>query len=181
MKHHRNPAVSNHLLQDLRKHEKELVRQPSTEGYLKLADEYRLLGMGKESDRLLQLAEAIESGERVSDSQTPVNLLSGTATPVMVVEIIQILSRTKLSGEFIIHAPGENYSIFFDHGHIINASTSNQKYAPGLESFHQAMRVPQGTYHFVQKAVTNEVRLIDGQTEILLLNAMQDADESATI
>ncbi|HYG34265.1 MAG TPA: DUF4388 domain-containing protein, partial [Clostridia bacterium] len=108
----------------------------------------------------------------------PMGLLSGTASPVMLAEVIQILSRTQRSGEFVIDALADTFRLFFDQGNIINASS--QRHPPGLESFQQALRVPVGSYQFLEKPIGSMERLINEDTEFLLLNAMQEVDEAST-
>ena len=54
-----------------------------------------------------------------------------------------------------------------------------QHHADGLESFRMAMRVPFGTYRFIQKPITDMPRLIEGNTDILLLNVMHEVDNEA--
>lgn len=95
----------------------------------------------------------------------------------MLVEMIQIVGRTHLTGDFVIDAPNDTFRLFFDQGQIINASSD--RHAPGYESFCQALRVPYGSYHFVQKPVLGVTQLIDEKTDILLIKAMQEADEEA--
>jgi len=171
--------VNAELLDKLRQEETRLAASPSTDGYLTLADSYRTLGMGKEADRILQLAEEAEGASQAAGTPPPDGLLSGSANPTMLVEVVQILSRTKLSGDFTIDAEAQTFHLFFDHGHIINASSVH--HAPGLDSFHQAICVPSGSYRFIQKSVGDVPRLIDGGTELLLLNAMQHVDERASV
>jgi len=141
-----------------------------------LSDQYRLAGMGREADRLLQLAEGMENLGKPAAQASQEGLLSGTANPLMIAEVIQILSRAQLSGEFVITAPHDRFQLFFNQGHIINAQS--QQHAPGLESFRQSLRVANGTYQFLQKNIEGIATLIEEQTEVLLLNAMQEADEA---
>jgi hypothetical protein len=169
-------AAESPRLGELRRREKELAIQPSAEGYLDLAAQYRLAGMAREADRLLQLAEGMENLGKPSAQATQEGLLSGTANPLMIAEVIQILSRAQLSGEFVIVSPNDRFQLYFNQGHIINAHS--QQCAPGLESFRQSLRVANGTYQFLQKTIEGVPTLIDEQTEVLLLNAMQDADEA---
>lgn len=161
-------------LAELRHREKEIVHQPSAESYLELADAYHALGLGKETDRLMQLAESFENC-----GQGPASgLLSGAANPVMLTEVIQILSRTKSSGDFTIDAQAETFHLFFDRGQIINASS--QSYPAGMSSFRMALRVAKGTYRFVQTSTHELARVIEGDTEFLLLDAMHEEDACAS-
>jgi hypothetical protein len=163
------------LLVKLRHQEAEITDRPTTDSYVKLADAYRGLGMAKEADRLLQLAEVLERGGDPQGMQAAAGLVSGTANPTMLVEVIQILSRTRLSGDFVVDAQSQTFHLFFDRGQIVNASS--ELYPPGIASFRRALRVPCGSYRFVQKPMEDAPRLIDEATDILLLHAMQDADE----
>ena len=179
MKKKRLHRTDAEALMKLRCEEAQLAGSPSTDSYVKLADAYRLLGMGKEADRLLQMAEAIENGQRPQPpppAKAVDGLLSGKATPTMVIEVIQILSRTKLSGDFIIDAQTETFHLFFDDGFIVSASSC--RHAAGVDSFRMALKVSQGTYHFVQKPLLKDVpHLIHERVDVLLLHAMQDQDE----
>jgi len=166
-------ASDDTRLAELRRREKELSSRPTAEGYLELAEEYRALGFGKESDRLHQLAEASEN----ACSPTGHGLLTGAASPLMLAEVIQMLSRTKASGDFIIDSPADTYHLFFDGGQIINASSRN--HPPGVASFRVALRVSVGTYRFVEMAVADQSRLIRGDTEFLILDAMHHVDIGA--
>lgn len=161
-------------LAELREREKQIVHNPSAESYLELADQYHALGFGKESDRLLQLAEAFENA-----TQGPtIGLLSGAANPIMLTEIIQILSRTKSSGDFVVDSQAETFHLYFDHGQIINASSQSQP--QGVPSFRMAVQVVSGSYRFVQMPTAKMPRLIHGGTELLLLDAMHDNDIAST-
>jgi len=167
--------ANNELLQRLRREEAQIREKPSADAYVKLSSAYRLLGMGKEADRVLQLAEELEVGEGGQGQTEADGLLSGAVNLTMLVEVIQIVSRTKLCGDFMIDAPTQTFHLFFDHGRIINATSEH--HLAGLTSFRMALRVTDGSYRFVQKPLPDVARLIDERTEILLLNAMQDADE----
>src|SRR5690242_18117487 len=101
MKTQRAQAPEAQRLTELRRREEQVNAEPSAEAYLELADQYHALGLHKESDRLLQLAEGLEQGPPVEEPRPVQGLLSGAANPVMLIEVIQILSRTKLNGEFI--------------------------------------------------------------------------------
>jgi hypothetical protein len=171
--------VNSELLIKLRNEEARIAGCPSADGYLELADQYRVLGMGKEADRILQMAEEIENSGLSPGQQAADGLLSGTANPTMLVEVVQILSRTKLSGDFVIDAEAQTFHLFFDRGHIINALSDH--HSPGLDSFRHAMCVPCGAYRFVENAACDVPHLIDEGTEILLLNAIQAVDERAFI
>jgi hypothetical protein len=161
-------------LADLRRRERQVACSPSAVSYLELADQYLGLGMGKESDRLTQLAEALENGEPNPNSSATTSLLSGSASPIMLAEVIQILTRTQLSGDFTIDGQAQVFHLYFEKGRIINAAS--QQHPEGIESFYMAMRVPFGTYHFIQKPVTDISRLIEDSTDMLLLHAMHEAD-----
>jgi hypothetical protein len=163
-------------LAELRKQEEQLAGvKPTPESYIKLADDYHALGLTKESDRLHHMAELVESGGQPLPSQPNPGLLSGTANPTMIAEMVQILSRTTLTGELLIDGQVEMFHVFFDHGQIINASS--QSHTEGIVSFFMALRVACGTYQFCEKPVKTIKRLIQGSTDMLLLNAMHAADE----
>ncbi|WP_160164511.1 DUF4388 domain-containing protein [Pedosphaera parvula] len=162
-------------LLELRRREEEIAAKPSAECYLKLADDYQNLGLNKESDRLLQLAESLEGGDRAHGHDHSKGLMSGAANPVMIAEVIQILSRTTLTGDLSIDAKTETFHLYFDKGQIINASSEH--YPPALKSFCMALRVTSGTYRFAERPVDKIERLIEGNTEVLLLNAMYDKDQ----
>lgn len=164
-------------LAELRRRERQVACNPSAENYLQLADEYHALGLGKESDRLAQLAEALENGAPSPNSAATTGLLSGTASPIMLAEVIQILSRTRLSGDFIIDGQAQVFHLYFDHGRVINASS--QQHPDGLDSFRRAIRVPFGTYQFIQRPVDEVAHLIEEGTDILLLNTMHEVDSEA--
>lgn len=169
----RDPAVEERLLA-LRRREAQVILRPSAEAYVDLAESYQSLGLEKESDRLLQAAESLELNSRPHPG-----LLCGTANPTMIIEVIQIVTRTTLKGELTIETPADTFHLFFDEGRIINASCQSQP--SGLASFRMALRVTSGNYRFVEKTVDKVIRLIDDPTETLLLNAMHDADsESAS-
>jgi hypothetical protein len=170
-------APNAERLTELRRREEEVAKSPSPENYLKLADEYHALNMGKESDRLAQLAEALENGAVRGNGSGSHGYLSGAANPTMLTEVVQILSRTGSSGDFVIETPAQTFHLYFVQGRIINAIS--QLYRPGLESFRKALRVSAGTYHFVQKTVHGIEPLLSETTEILLLNAMDEADKEA--
>jgi len=160
---------------ELRHREDQLAANPSAAGYLELADEYHNLGLNKESDRLLQLAEAVETGGPGYGSHSANGLMFGAVDPVMLIEVIQILSRTTLTGELIIDAPSEAFHIFFNQGHVINAVS--QSYPCGIRSFRQALQATFGTYRFIKRPVDAIDRVISSQTEVLLMEAIHHADE----
>jgi hypothetical protein len=169
-----HPANTEILIK-LRKSEEQITRNPTAESYFELAGKYHALGMIKDSDRLMQLAEVVENkGSPSTHGTHPHGLLSGAANPTMILEVIQILSRTKVSGELTIEAPAQIFRLFFDQGHVINAYS--QVHSAGFNSFRMALRVPHGAYYFVEKMVDQIPRTIDEMTEILLLNALTDAD-----
>jgi hypothetical protein len=169
--------AQNHgeMLAKLRQEEAQLAANPSADSYLRLADSYRGIGMGKEADRMLQMAETLENGGNPQTAQSPHGLLCGAASPTMLVEVIQILSRTRLSGDFVVDAQAQTFHLIFNHGHIITALSDH--HSPGLASFRMALRVPKGSYRFVQKPTDDIPHLIQEPTEMLLLNAMQMVDE----
>jgi len=180
MKSKSRHSIDIERLMLLRRLEAEIARSPSVETYLKLADEYHSIGLGKESDRLLQLAEAAENGKEPKN--TPANnngLMSGTANPLMVIEVIQILSRAKLNGDMIIDCEAQTFHLYFNQGQIINATS--QHYEAGLESFRMSLRVSCGTYRFFEKQLENVPRLIEENTEILLLDAVHEADNQSAV
>jgi len=170
-------AADPKRLAELRRREEAIATQPTAECYLKLAHEYHALGLNKESDRLLQLAEALENGLSSTTRQDHNGLMCGTADPVMLIEVIQILSRTTLTGELIVDTPEQTFHAFFDQGNIINASS--QSFADGLESLRRMLQISFGTYRFIKKSVAHMAHLIDDQTEVVLLNVMHDADREA--
>jgi Domain of unknown function (DUF4388) len=172
----RRDALNPERLAELRLREKQILPKPSAEGYLQLAGEYDALGLAKEADRLRQLAEFFEN-ENSPVAGPADGLLSGTADPVMLTEIIQILSRTKLSGDFVIDSQAQTFHLYFDHGQIINASSESDP--AGVASFRRALRVPNGTYRFVKTSIDDVSRLINDGTDMLLLEAMTDADKQA--
>jgi hypothetical protein len=163
-------------LAELRLREKQILPKPSAESYLQLASDYDAIGLMKEADRLRQLAEFFETGNAPAMNPSD-GLLSGTADPVMLTEVIQILSRTKLSGDFIIDSQAQTFHLYFDHGQIINASSQSDP--AGVPSFRRALQVPSGTYRFVKTPINDVSRLISDGTDLLLLEAMTDADKQA--
>lgn len=182
--HHRHARPQNVLLEhkarqlrlaELRKQEEQVAAdKPTAESFMALADAYHALGLDKEADRLHRMAEIMESGGELPITQPAPGLLSGTANPTMIAEMMQILSRTTLTGELAIDGQTEIFRVFFDQGQIINAISA--AYPEGLSSFGQALRVASGTYQFCERPVKNIKRLIQGSTDMLLLNAMHDAD-----
>lgn len=177
MKTRRKPTFDPQKLDELQVLEKLIACKPSPEQYVKLAHEYQLLGIGKEADRLLQLAEFFEGSQPGSTGAAPMGLLSGTATPVMIVEVIQILSRTQSSGEFVVDTPNGSFHLFFKEGFVISAISD--EFPLGLESFQHALRVTSGSYYFMQKCVDHTEQIMNAHTEVLLLDAMRQADEEA--
>ncbi len=166
-------------LAELRHREMDIALHPSAEAYLELADRYHAMGFTKDSDRLAQLAEALEAATGKAEGGVSDGLMSGTANSLMLVEVIQILSRTKQSGDLIIDTPFQSFHMYFDQGQIINASS--QCYPAGMESFRMALRISSGTYRFVEKALPDMARLIEEGTDILLLDAMHVADKETAI
>jgi hypothetical protein len=173
----RQDAPNTQRLAELRLREKQILPNPSAESYLLLAAEYDGLSLAKEADRLRQLAEFFEQNEKSPVAGPADGLLSGAADPVMLTEIIQILSRTKLSGDFVIDSQAQTFHLYFDHGQIINASSQSDP--AGVPSFRRALQVPNGTYRFVQTAIDDVSRLINDGTDLLLLEAMTDADKQS--
>jgi hypothetical protein len=173
----RQPAPDPERLRALRAREMRIACVPTAESYLKLADDYQALGLAKESDRIRQLAELFESGSDHQQLNNNNGLLFGAVNPVMLFEVLQILSRSSLTGILSIETQAQTFHLFFDQGHIINATS--QQYVAGMESFRMALRAASGNYRFVEKSVEGIERLIHDQTEILLLNAAHDADEEA--
>jgi len=164
-------------LRELRAREAQITCVPTAESYLKLADEYQALGLVKESDRIRQLAEILEVGSEHPLLHKANGLLYGAANPIMLAEVMQILSRTTLTGDLSIDTPAETYHVYFNQGRIINASS--QQHAAGLPSFRMALRVTSGSYRFVEVSVDGLDRFIHEPTEILLLNALHEADIEA--
>lgn len=166
-------------LTELRAREAQLALHPTADGYLELADEYHALGLNKESDRFVQLAETLEANG-INPNTHPANgLMFGTVDPVMLVEVIQILSRTTLTGELIIDAPHEAFHLYFDEGHIISALC--QSAPPGVATFRGALQVQFGTYRFIKKSVADISRVITARTEVLLLETLHDVDKQKVL
>src|SRR5689334_15197252 len=102
-KKHIHPTERERVL-ELRNREQEIAANPSAEDYVQLAEEYQALGLDKESDRLLQLAESLESGGKAHGHDGAKGLMSGAANPIMLSEVIQIICRTALTGDLTIEA-----------------------------------------------------------------------------
>ncbi len=169
-------AANAESLAELRQREKEVALRPTTVAYLELADHYHALGYSKDSDRLAQLAEALENA---GSGQMSDGLMSGTADALMLIEVIQILSRTRHSGDLIIDSQQQSFHLYFDQGQIINATS--QCHPAGVESFRMALKVSSGTYRFVAKPLADMARLIEEPTDFLLLDAMHNADKETEI
>jgi hypothetical protein len=173
-KKHIDPTERERVL-ELRNREQEIAANPSAEDYVKLAEEYQALGLDKESDRLLQLAESLEGGEKAHGHDSAKGLMSGAANPVMLSEVIQIIGRTALTGDLTIEAKTQVFHLYFDQGQLINATS--EQHPAGPKSFYVALHVNGGSYRFSEKPVDKIERLIQGNVEVLLLNAMYDKDE----
>lgn len=162
-------------LRELRAREAQITCLPKAESYLELAEDYQALGLVKESDRVRQLAELLEGGCDHNLLHKANGLMFGAANPIMLAEVIQILSRAALTGDLSIDAPAQTYHVYFNQGRIVNATS--EQHAAGSSSFRMALRVTSGTYRFVEKSVDGQIRSIHEPTDVLLLNALQEVDK----
>src|SRR6185503_17059984 len=121
----------------------ELSKTPSVEGFLDLAESYRKLGLAKEAERLIHEAERCEQGTHGPHGPLH-NLVSGAITQAMVVEVMQILNRTQITGELLLENSSQIVRIYFDRGEVINATSS--LCPPGFPSFMIATHITHGNY-----------------------------------
>ncbi len=177
MRFNQTPAVTEAQLRLLQDQAHKLAQLPTVEGCLDLAEKYRVVGLGKEAERLVNDAEKIERGELVENSQMA-HLLSGPASAHMVVEVMQILSRTQLTGELLLENSSHIVRVYFQRGEVINATSSLHR--PGFDSFCAATHFCHGTYCFVERSVPAERRL-DNPLDVMLIEALQLQDEMAQI
>lgn len=168
------PVLQDSQLLDFRIREAKLSKEPSVEGYLKLAGDYGSFGLRKESERLIRVAEDLESGNTSAPSE---HLFAGTADPTMLCEVLQILSRTQRTGDLVVETPAQTYHVILDTGRVINATCMNQ--GAGQPSFQAALSSRQGSYRFIEKDVAGTETTITDSTEALLLTTLHDIDQGA--
>lgn len=163
-------------IEELHKIEEHLSLNPTVNGCLDLADRYSELGMTKDAQRLIQVAELLEKDSSRDVKTAPDNLLTGAITPLMIIEVLQILSRTQKSGELVLESTEQTFHIFFDQGQIINAHSTSDM--PGFASFLMAVRITDGNYRFIENNDIQVERLIENKTDHLIMEAVRLMDES---
>lgn len=171
-------APAPEQVEELQRIEEELSLNPTVEGCLDLADRYSDLRMAKDAQRLIQVAELLEKD--ASQSGAPVSrehLLSGSITPLMLIEVLQILTRTRRSGDLMLQSTDQTFHIFFDQGEIVNAHSTAEM--PGLASFLTAMRISEGTYRFVENNDPQVEHLIEHNTDQLIMEVIRQMDENS--
>ncbi len=163
-------------IEELHRVEEQLSLNPTVDGCLELADRYAELGMAKDAQRLIQVAELLEKDSVQTGNTTSDSLLSGSINPLMIIEVLQILARTRKSGELVLESTGQTFRIFFDRGQIINAHSTSEM--PGITSFLMAIRIAEGTYRFRENNEIQIERLIEDKTDHLIMEAARLMDES---
>jgi hypothetical protein len=172
-----NPSVNEDEIRKLRDMEMTLRDLPNVEGYLRLAQAYEKLGLHKEVERLVQKAERFEQGGHTEHLHIRGYLLAGNiSSSAFVSEVLQVVSRAQLSGELIFDCTGLVYRLFFQDGQLINALSPHRP--PGFDSLVAATQLAGGTYRFLEKKTADLPRLIEGNLDMLLLQAAQINDET---
>ena len=160
---------------ELKHKEDALVEDPSIEGYLELAEAYNELGLNKESMRMVQKAEQLEE-DQTQESESESNyLLEGSLNLNMLVEILQVLHRTKRTGELMIEQPASTSCIYFSMGEVIHATNMLEPH--GIASLHAVFRFCMGTYRFMEKEVDGIEHSIHEPCESLIMKALTYVDE----
>ena len=170
-------AVSEHKdkCAELKHKEDALIQDPSIEGYLELAEAYSALGLNKESMRMVQKAEELEKDHTHATESESTYLLEGSLNLNMLVEILQVLHRTKRTGELVIEQPASTSHIYFCSGEVIHAT--NMLESDGITSLHAVFRYCVGTYRFIEKEVDDIEHSIDEACESLIMKALTYIDE----
>jgi chemotaxis signal transduction protein len=163
-------------LQELREAERKLAQTPSVKGYLDLADRYTAFGLPKDTERLMLLAERLEAGGGTSSGAED-SLMSGAVNPMMLVEVLQILSRTSRTGDLVLESADQTFHIYFDKGQIISATSTTHE--EGLPSFNMAIRMAGGMYRFTEKEDLQIPRIIKLGSDHLIMEAVRLMDESS--
>lgn len=103
-------------------------------------------------------------------------MFSGTANAGMFCEMLQVLNRTRRTGEFILETPLQTFRIYLMEGRIVNATSKG--FAAGHASFEAAIQATSGTYRFVERPTQIVETTISEPFEHVLLHALHAIDES---
>ncbi len=110
---------------DLGELEQQLAEAPNSEGYLDLAARYQELGWQAEAERMQARASQI-SPEAMQAARPAAGALSGTCSPRVLLELLQVLWLTGQSGELLLEAPGRPAgSVSFHSGRIVAARSGD--------------------------------------------------------
>lgn len=164
-------------LHEIHELEKKLSQSPTVKDYISLAHRYSALGFNADADRMLELAEKCQVETSPHPDQLQENLISGAIAPLMLIEVLQLLSRTNRTGELVLDTPQGAYYIYLDRGQIVNATSATHE--PGLASFYMGVRAARGTYRFITLPEMNVEHLIEDRTEHLIMEAARLMDESS--
>lgn len=112
-------------LWELSELEQYLAASPSAEGYLDLAAHYRELGWVDEAERTQERASEINP-EAVQAARPTVGGLSGSCSPRVLLELLQVLWLSGKSGELLLDSPGRIAgSVTFHSGCIVAARSGD--------------------------------------------------------
>ncbi len=170
--------ASRSQLHEIQELEKKVAMAPTVKDFISLAHRYSALGFNQDADRMLELAEKCQAQNSSGTGPASDSLLSGAIAPLMLIEVLQLLSRTNKSGELVLESPDGSFHIFLDRGQIVNASSD--RYEPGLSAFYMGVRVTQGSYRFILQPDLHVEHLIEDRTENLIMEAARLMDESSS-
>ena len=92
-------------------------------------------------------------------------MLSGNLKDVNVLELLQLISKTKNTGKLIIKGKGVTGIVFVKNGEIINAQFENRK---GIEALKDLITISKGYFTF-EKMTINEQKEINVSIEEILM------------
>jgi chemotaxis signal transduction protein len=154
-----------------------LEEKPTVDGFLQLAELYQKQGRKKDSERCLLMAESMERGvEAAEEGRTPI--LRGTIESGIFVEILQMLSLSRKSGDLCIQIPGESQEavIHIRQGQIWDAKIG---WKVGREAFCEVINRSEGLWEFHDDRQEEVQRRITKNAQFLILDALKKRDESS--
>jgi hypothetical protein len=94
----------------------------------------------------------------------------------MVADMLQTVSSNGMSGVFVVEIEGEQTELYFDEGRMCHAQSGD---LVGEQAFFAAFGAQAGRYFFRETTELPEAKTIDASTQLLILEALRQIDESS--
>ncbi len=109
-------------------------------------------------------------------SSVPSYAFSGRIQGQMVADMLQTVSSNGMSGVFVVEFEGEQTELYFDEGRMCHAKSGE---LVGEQAFFAAFGAQSGRYFFRETTELPEQKTIDASTQLLILEALRQIDESS--